>query len=268
MENMAYETEKEVALTVGELFSLLWRRLWAILLAAVIVGGALFAYRYYTYTEEYTSTAQMFVLNSEALEDATSPSAYSYYYSLALSIMEDCSELLLSDTVMSQVIEDLNLDTAPAILRRTVDINFEEKSRILRVSVTTGNPDLSCEIVNSLCKFGVVRIGEITGGNQASVFEYGKVSRMPSNDVDLLLPIIAGVGMGALVYAVFLICMVLDDKIKDPEDVEKYLGLTVLGLIPTKDAESGKGTYRSKKIGKNRGRYYGRYYMPDDRADD
>lgn len=259
MENMAHENEKEVVLNVTDLLMLLWKRLWVILLAAVIAGGSCFAYRYYTYTEEYISTAQMFVLNSEAFEDA-SASVYSYYYSLALSIVEDCSELLLSDTVLSQVIEELGLDTAPAALRRMVEIEYTNTSRIMKVSVTTGNPELSYEIVNSLCKFGVERISVITGGNQASVFEYGKVSMMPSNDVDLLLPLIAGFGAGVLVYVFFLILFILNDKINDHEDVEKYLGLTVLGFIPASGSESGKTTSHQKRYGQ----YYSRYYGRDD----
>ena len=36
-----------------------------------------------------------------------------------------------------------------------------------------------------------------------------------------------------LVYAVVLIRYLTDDKISSPEDVKQYLGLNILGAIPT-----------------------------------
>ena len=37
-----------------------------------------------------------------------------------------------------------------------------------------------------------------------------------------------------VVYAIYLIRFLMDDKINTPEDVEKYLGLSLLGQIPNK----------------------------------
>ena len=50
MNDMNERREEETTLTMSDLFGLLWRRLWIILLAAAIVAGAVFAYNYTTYT--------------------------------------------------------------------------------------------------------------------------------------------------------------------------------------------------------------------------
>lgn len=57
-----------------------------------------------------------------------------------------------------------------------------------------------------------------------------------------------------VVYGIFVLTYVLDDKIKTPDDVEKYLGLTVLGLIPNISGESGSKYGKYGKYAK-----YGRY---------
>ena len=238
-----------VTLTLTDLLGLLWKRLWLILIAAIIAGTAYFVYDYTTYTEKYTSTAQIYVLNSEVMEGA-SASTTAYYFQLALTIVEDCKELLLSETVLNRVADELSLTISPSNLRSMIKIENGKDSRILKLSVTTGDPELSCAIVNSVSEQGVKRVHEIMNVNQMSVYESGKVSRIPSNDVGWQMPVLVGFVIGALVYGLCLFFMLLDDKVNDSDDVEEYLGLTILGDIPHK-SEGGN---------KKRGRYYGKYY--------
>jgi capsular polysaccharide biosynthesis protein len=244
------KTGEEMSLNLTDLLGLLWKRLWIILLAAVIVGSSCFVYNYVTYTERYTSTAQIYVLNTEMMEGA-SASTTAYYFQLALTVVEDCKELLLSETVLTRVADELSLDVSPATLRSMIKITNEVDSRILKVSVTTGNPELSCDIANEVAEQGVYRIREIMKVNQMSVYESGKVSQIPSNDVDWKVPVMLGFVAALLVYGVCLLLMLVDDKVTSAEDVENYLGLTVLGDIPHKSDNP------SKKRG---GRYYGKYY--------
>ena len=244
------KNKEEVTLTVSELLGLLWRRLWIIMIAAVIAGGSCFVYNYMTYTEEYTSTAQIYVLNSEVMEGA-SASTTAYYFQLALTIVEDCKELLLSETVLNRAAEELSLDIAPVNLRSMIKIDNAKDSRILKISVTTGNPELSCAIANAVSEQGVQRIHEIMNVNQMSVYESGKVSHIPSNDVGWQGPTILAFLAALLVYGLCLIFMLLDDKVNDADDVEEYLGLTILGDIPHKSEGGGK---------KRGSRYYGKYY--------
>jgi capsular polysaccharide biosynthesis protein len=250
MNDMNERREEETALTMSDLFGLLWRRLWIILLAAAIVAGAVFAYNYTTYTEEYTSTAKIYVLNTEVM-DGASASTTAYYFQLSLTILKDCEELLLSDTVMERAADELGLQVAPSVLRSMIKVQSEEESRILKLSVTTGNPELSCVIANAVSEHGATRIAEVMNVNQIKVYEHATVSRIPSNDVGWQLPALFGFVAGALVYAICLVVMLLDDKVNDVDDAEIYLGLTVLGNIPHASGEVSK---------KNARRMYGKYY--------
>ena len=45
------------------------------------------------------------------------------------------------------------------------------------------------------------------------------------------------------IYAIYLIRFLMDDKINSPEDVEKYLGLNVLGQIPNRYDTSRRKKY-------------------------
>ena len=253
MNEMNERREEDVALTLSDLFGLLWRKLWIILIVAAIVGGAVFAYKYTTYTEKYTSTAKIYVLNTDVM-DGASASATAYYFQLSLAILDDCKELLLSDTVLTRSAEELGLDVAPSVLRDMISIRSGTDSRILKLSVTTGNPELSCEIANVVSEQGAQRIREIMNLNQIKVYEQGTVSRIPSNDVGWQIPTLAGIAAGVIVYIICLVLMLLDDKVNDADDAEIYLGLTLLGNIPHASGDTSK-----KRARRMYGKYYGKY---------
>ena len=249
--------KEELGLSLFDLFRLLWKRLWLLLIVAVIVGGATFVYNYTTYSEEYTSTAKIYVLNTEVMEGASATST-AYYFQLALTVVEDCKELVLSETVLDRVTDELDLDMSPKVLRQMIRVESEMDSRVLKVSAVTDDPELSAKIVNAVSEQGVRRVREVMNVNQMSVYEYGEVSQIPSNDVSLMTPVLFGVAAALLVYVLCLIIMILDDKVNDENDVENYLGLTVLGDIPHRSDDTRKKHGNNKYYGKYYGKYVGR----------
>ena len=66
----------------------------------------------------------------------------------------------------------------------------------------------------------------------------------PSNPISLIKAMLLGVVCAALIYALYFLRFLLDDKINNPDDVERYLGLTLLGAIPNKNATKAKYGYR------------------------
>ena len=59
-------------------------------------------------------------------------------------------------------------------------------------------------------------------------------------------------------FGIYVVVYILDDKIKTADDVEKYLGLTVLGLIPNSNAELYPRS-RKYKYGKYKYQQYSGY---------
>ncbi|MBO5305649.1 MAG: hypothetical protein J6B12_02690, partial [Clostridia bacterium] len=163
-----------------------------------------------------------------------------------------CKELILSETVLDRVAEELDLDMSPKVLRSLIKVENKENSRILKISVTTGDPILSSRIANSIGDQGVLRVKEIMNVSQMSVYEYSEVSMIPSNDVSWQIPVLLGIVAAVLTYGICLLIMIFDDKINNTDDAENYLGLTVLGDIPHLLDDM------KKKRGQNR--YYGNYY--------
>ena len=78
------------------------------------------------------------------------------------------------------------------------------------------------------------------GFNQVNMFEYGTIENEPSNHIRLLTCGLVGALGAVITYLIFLAVFLLDDCIRTDEDIENYLGLSVLGDIPNVNSKVKK----------------------------
>lgn len=218
-----------------DIFAKRW--IW-ILVAAAVCAGGLFLFDRLTYTPEYASTATLYILRQS--EDG-SVSGSSEDFSLALKVVTDCDYLLKSHSVLDEVIAELDLDLSYEQLYKRVSTSNPANTRILKVTVTAGSAELAKEIVDSICRIGPDKIAAAMGFDQVNLFEYGVLNEMPSNTIGFVKYVKAALTVAVLMYVVFLLAFLLDCRIRSAADVERMLGLTVLGEIPDASAPVKKG---------------------------
>ena len=236
------ENIEAVSISFKEMMILFLKRLWLILLVAILVGGAAFAYLTYTYEEEYTSKSTIYLFYKE---EGRSGSAAISYLEVALYTLNDCEQIITSRRVLNSVIEDILDDTdlprawrrevnqmGYSGLKRSISISNVTDSRVLEISVRTSDPELSKEIVDRICARGASEIKYYMGFDQVRVLDEGTLNYAPSNSVSLLIPIVLAMAAGLLIYVIALLAKLNDDRITCAEDIEKYMGLSVLGEIP------------------------------------
>ena len=89
------------------------------------------------------------------------------------------------------------------------------------------------EFISELSEIGVIVL-MFTAGLTTDVKELKKTGKA-SFIIALLgviVPLFGGLGLAVLVCGLICLKTVLDDTIKSEEDIEKYLGLSVLAVIP------------------------------------
>lgn len=227
--------------TLKDLWGVFVQRLWAIILAACICCGGLLVFNRMTFVPQYASTATLYILRQA--DSATASDANSDF-SLALKVVNDCTYLLKSHTVLDEVISSLNLDMEYENLYDCVSTSNPEDTRILEVTVKADSPELAKRIVDRICTIGSKRIEDAMGFQQVNLYELGTTDTDPCNSTRMLTFAFAGIVAAVVMYVIFLIVFLLDDRIKTDEDVERYLGLSILGNIPNADSKkSGKYGY-------------------------
>lgn len=246
---MEQRYEEEMEIDLMELFMVLVHYLWVIILAAVIVGGAAFAFSRFVITPTYESTTRILVLNRQ--DTGSSNLTYSDLQ-LGTSLTKDYPELIQSRYVVEKVIVDFGLNTTYEDFIDKVAVTTKSDSRIIDITITDPDPLLAKELADALRDIAAERIVEVTDIQAVNMVDEGNIPDKPSNPSVPKWTLIGFLVGGFLAAAVVLVRYLLDDTIKSSEDIEKYLHLSTLGLIPLGQAEyDGQERKGKKKVVKS-----------------
>ncbi len=223
-----------------DLWELLIQRLWVMALAAVVCVAGLFIVKQVTYVPQYSSTATLYILRQNAEGQVSGTDSD---FSLALKVVNDCTYLLKSHAVVDQVIENMDLEMSYAQLYERISTKNPDSTRILEVKVVADTPEQAKAIVDSLCQIGQQKIMDAMGFQQVNFYERGTLETEPCNRTGLLTYALVGIIAAVLTYSVFLVLLLVDDRIRSEADIQQILGLSVLGDIPCADGTVAKKPY-------------------------
>jgi capsular polysaccharide biosynthesis protein len=219
-----YNDEMEIDLR--DLLYLLRTRLWIILLAAVIFAGGAGLVSSFLITPMYQSTAKLYILTKSTSITSLAD------IQLGSQLTQDYMVLVKSRPVVTKIIENLELDMGYEALVNIITISNPGNTRILEIRAEYPDAYMAKRIVDEFAQVSRTQIAKIMDTAEPSVVEDGHVSSNPSSPNIKMNILIAGMAGAFLAAGVILVLYMMDDTIKTSEDVEKYLGLTTLGLIP------------------------------------
>lgn len=222
----------ELTIDLGELFSVLWRKCYIIILAGIVTAFAAFAATQLLITPKYTSTTSMYMLTGNGEAGLT-------YNDLqtGTQLTQDYMELTKSRTVLEKVISTLNLDMTVEELKDGITTANTENTRIMTIEVENEDPELARQIADTLRETASSKIEEIMDIDAVNTIEEANLPTSPSSPSVMRNTAIGGM-LGILISAgIIILLFILDDTIKTPDDVENYLGLNVLTSIPIQEGE-------------------------------
>lgn len=211
-------------------FNILMKRVWLIILLP-LVATALSAYvSISTYKPVYAANATLYVISTN-VDDKRNMT----YGDIMVDqqLVKDYRELIKSRTVTSDVIKDLNIKgIAPEDLAKQIKVSSKNETRLLNIEVVNSSAKMAMKITNKVSEVFVKKATELMKVDNVSIIDAAQTPDTPvQSNVYVKIAIGLFIGLLMAVGIVFLI-EYLDDTIKSSEDVEKHLGLTVLGTIP------------------------------------
>ena len=221
-----FEDDDEIEIDLLELFYALRHRWWAILLALVIGDGAAGVYTKKLIAPHYQSTSMVYVLSKETTLASLAD------LQIGSQLTKDYSVIIKSRPVLQEVIDKQNLDLTTDELGKMITIDNPSDTRILSITVEDIEPMRAKAIVDEVTKSASNYIGDIMEMVPPKVIEDGVVAVKPSSPSVKKNAAVGGLGLAVLVCGLICLKTVLDDTIKSEEDVEKYLGLSGLAVIP------------------------------------
>ena len=212
--------DDEVTIDLMELFSALWAKKTIIILSAVFMALVAFVGTKMFVTPKYTSVTKLFVMTKN---DDTSASATYTDLQTGSMLTKDYMELVKSRPVLEKTISKLKLDVTPEELAGMITTETPTDTRIMSISVTDDDPKEAKQIADTLRKAVSVQITEIMNADSVNTVEEGNLPTSPSSP-DVKKNMMLGALLGLVISMGFVVLIfILDDTVKTPDDVEKYL---------------------------------------------
>ena len=238
------QRREEVFETEIDLTELLYRLLenWKYIILAALIGAVLAAvYTFSLVTPQYTATAKLYVVNtSNSVVDLSA-------LQIGTQLADDYKEVFSNWHVHERVIEELDLPYSYKELNKMVSVTNTDSQRILHIKVESASPDEAKTLADTYARVAQEFIAEKMDMNRPNIFEEALKPTAPSSPNKTKNIILGFVLGGILAAAIVIIQFVLDDRIRNEEDISKYVELPVLGVMPA--AEGIKTKERLSKGG-------------------
>ncbi|CAH2716762.1 putative capsular polysaccharide biosynthesis protein YwqC [Neobacillus rhizosphaerae] len=223
----------EETISLKELFETLKKRLLLIVsitLIAAIVSGIV---SYFFLTPIYQASTQILV--NQAKNDQ---GQYNYNeVQTNLQLINTYNVIIKSPAILDKVIEELDMNMTTAKLNEKITVASEKDSQVVNVSVQDPNSKVAAQIANKTAEIFQKEISSIMNVDNVSILAKADVSENPSPikprpllnvAIAIVVGLMAGVGIAFLLEY-------FDNTVKNEQDVEKILGLPILGIIATID---------------------------------
>ena len=251
----------EFEIDLVELFSALWRKALVIILVAVLMAAAVFAYTLFFISPAYDATASIYVNNSSFSFGSTSFSITSSELNASNSLVNTYIYILKSRTTMEDVIAKADLTYSYETLSKMVTTKAVTGTAAFDVTVRSSSPIEAEHIANVIAQVLPERIAEIVDGSSVRIVDYAIVPAhraAPSYTKNTIIGFLIGAVLAAgLVTVRFIINEQNDIIIHSTDDLHRlYPNIKVLAMIPDMRLSEKKGYYYSSYYGdkKERGK--------------
>lgn len=239
MENKRIQEEDTIDL--GRLLFALKKKIWIILVVGLLGACGAAGYTKFFITPTYTSTSTMLVLTKETTLASLAD------LQLGSQLTKDYTVLINSRPVLEQVIDNLGLSTTYRELRSCITVENPTDTRILSISVVQQDAELAKLVVDELAEVSSAYIGDKMEVTPPKIIENGEFplyKTSPSMSKNVMLGFFAGV---VIVIVIVAVLEFLDDTVKNEDDIENYLGIPTLAVVPDLGIQTRKKRKSSKK---------------------
>ena len=222
-------TEDEFTASLREVFRVLWKRLWSILLVALVLVGAAVGFSL-TQTPTYEASIKVLVGQQRGITE--NPNDVIGLQQLTQTMTEGLNSRRVADAVIQQ--EGLRM-TPESFLADHLRVEQVNATQFIQVTYTDINPQRAQRAANAVGEVFSKEIAEVspsTNAITATLWDRAVVPEEPVSPNPLRSGLLAlAVGLMLGVGLAFLLEH-LDDSWRSLEEVEQLTGVPIYGVIP------------------------------------
>ena len=243
MENNEPIKDQEIEIDLVALFHELVKH-WKALVASMVLLAAVFGlYSKITFVPEYEASAEMYVLTKSTSITSLAD------IQVGSSLTNDYEYVITGRTVLSQVIDNLDMDETYEQLSKRVSIENPTDTRVLKIVVTDTDLEASKQWQMRLQK--VSSQADNMDQSQPKIIRQHMLQKTPVNN-NILKNTVIGAVLGLFLAAgIVVLGYMLDDTISNADDMETRTGLKVLASLPVDETEYDGVKSKKRKKKKN-----------------
>lgn len=224
-------------ISVMYLLEIAWKRLWALVLAAVVFAGAAFVYCKFIATPKYSATASVMVTNgglvdTEINQSTTSSSIKTSDLSASLSVADTVVDILKTPELYKTLSRKTgNKFSYTALMSMASVSRRSDESLFVDVTFSSSDREESIKLVNTFVNIAPEYVKEYIPNSYSKCTENAGISSQTAPRTTFTT-VLFGV-LGALaVYVVFLLTELLNRTINSSEELTENFGIPLLGVVP------------------------------------
>ena len=216
-----------IEIDLVELLGVILHNLWIIIVSGVIVAAVALLVSYFIITPKYESVTKIYVISKTNADTMT----YSDLQA-GSTLTKDYKELVKSRPVLEEVLAETGIDVELKDLEEQITVEVPTDTRIVSITGEDKDPYEARIIADSVRIAASKHIREVMDTEAVNVVEEASLP-IEKSSPSILMNTAIGYAVGLfLAIAIVMINYIMDDTIKTPDDVEKFLGVSVLGSIP------------------------------------
>lgn len=234
--------DDEIEIDLGAMLFELLARWKMIVLSAILVGAIAYLVSHLLLTPQYESTSELYVLSKSTSITSLAD------IQMGTNLTNDYMVVVKGRPVLEQVINNLEIDETYNSLNNKVALSNPSDSRILQITVTDPNPQRAKLIADEIARVSSAFISEKMDQDPPTIIQYGYADGEPVSPNVMMNTALGGMIGAFLAIIIIVATYLLNDTIMTAEDVERKLGMNLLGTLPYENPEfDGEPTRKRRK---------------------
>jgi capsular polysaccharide biosynthesis protein len=220
----------EETISLKEIAQTLRKRLMLISLIAVVAVAASGLISYFVLTPVYQASTQMLVNQKTSEQPTLDPNQIRS----SVEMINTYKQIIQSPAILDIVVKDLDLELSTDSLKSKISVSSEQNSQVFNLTVQDEDPAQAVKLANAISVTFSDEVENIMTIKNVKILSPAVLKDNPSPikpkpllnmAIALVVGLMAGIGIAFLLEY-------LDNTIKTEEDIQKVLGLPILGAIP------------------------------------
>lgn len=223
------EMEREIEISIKDIFKILKHGLWIIITTGLVFAIAAFGFSNFFIQKTYVSTIKLYVDTTKAQNVYTNDLTN---HNLATSLVDTYIEMLQTVNFYEDMAENLDNKYTAADISTMVKFENDSDTEVFTATVVAKSPTEAKVVADSVADVAPGIISAIKSNAALRIVADGTIPVAPSSpnvSKNTVLAFVAGLVL-SLIFV--FVREALDNKIKYDEDVTELMGLPVLSAIP------------------------------------